>query len=138
MCPNEATTKGRCATHGRIEWKATHDPARTKIYQSKEWRSFRAIRLALNPICEVCNEASSVDVHHPVRLSTGGSVFTIEGTECLCKTCHGIETYKEVFGVRTAGQGDRVMNSDRSAGQKAPRNLEHRINEPYRIRVKPF
>ncbi len=99
-CPNEAKTKGRCAKHAYKEHKYQHDPIRQKLYQSKEWKAFRLRRLAMNPICEECELADALDVHHIKPLVSGNlelhEVFTIEGTACLCKPCHSRATMQEV------------------------------------------
>jgi 5-methylcytosine-specific restriction endonuclease McrA len=99
-CPNESTdNRGRCSQHATQINRQYRDPERQKIFNSKAWKGFRKRRLVLNPICERCKAASSVEVHHIIPLAQGGDVFTIPGTMALCKPCHAHYTWIEIHGT---------------------------------------
>ena len=64
-----------------------------KIYKTAAWLRFRAYRLSLNQTCQACERmgytTQAIDVHHVIPLRDGGDAYSIQGTECLCKECHG-------------------------------------------------
>lgn len=73
---------------------------RAEIYATARWRRLRALKLAANPLCELCLEDNgritpSVDVHHKVSfMSTNDPVrrkflaFDFDNLQSLCKQCH--------------------------------------------------
>lgn len=64
------------------------------FYDSKEWRELRAIKLAQNPVCEVCWEKGRLTmdkllVHHVVELTQDyGLRLTLSNLQTVCVPCH--------------------------------------------------
>lgn len=56
------------------------------IYNTKRWQMTRKRKLALNPICEQCNNDLATDVHH--KHGVANDPWSIEGLEALCHSCH--------------------------------------------------
>lgn len=78
-----------------------HTEERRKIYQTKRWGRLRAIKIANDPLCELCaqKEPSIIrpaeDVHHIVSFMTTADpikrkalAFDYDNLQSLCKECH--------------------------------------------------
>lgn len=73
---------------------------RIKVYNSVRWRRLREIKLATDPLCEVCLEqrgrtVAAEDVHHRVSfMSTTDPdmrrhlAYDYSNLQSLCKQCH--------------------------------------------------
>jgi 5-methylcytosine-specific restriction protein A len=75
---------------------------RAKIYNTARWRKLRDLKLAMNPLCEMCAEAEggsrisiAEDVHHKISfMSVDDPVkrkflaFDFDNLQSLCKQCH--------------------------------------------------
>ncbi len=75
------------------------DIERHKIYGSKRWVKLRAVKFAMNPLCEKCaaegRTTPAEDIHHIISfMSTEDPVkrrwlaFDFDNLMSLCKRCH--------------------------------------------------
>lgn len=75
------------------------DTERKKIYQTERWRRLRAVKVSMNPLCELCEKDGKVtpaeDVHHirsfmrtddPVQRNF--LAYDFDNLMSLCKKCH--------------------------------------------------
>lgn len=96
-CPSPATYRGRCAEHARQVNRDTH--RNRSFYNGKRWRLAARRKKFDHPICEHCDEALAVEVHHDppleVLLATGRDPYDPAVLFALCKPCHGRATRKE-------------------------------------------
>lgn len=63
------------------------------FYQSKEWKELRALKLANNPLCEMCIKNNkytiATDVHHIKDVYNNYSYrLDYDNLLALCKPCH--------------------------------------------------
>ena len=63
------------------------------FYDSKEWKRLRKLKLATNPLCEVCEREGRTTiatiVHHKEEIRKGGDYLpTLEELESVCLPCH--------------------------------------------------
>lgn len=65
------------------------------VYNTDTWRKLRIQYLMLHPVCEECNKALAIDVHHKKEISTGSNEseykqlgFDADNLQALCKDCH--------------------------------------------------
>ena len=64
-----------------------------KRYNTRRWRSLRAVFMANNPVCVTCSRLANVCDHiTPVR--QGGS-FWFGPFQALCTHCHAVKSGKE-------------------------------------------
>ena len=68
-----------------------------KFYHSAAWQSVRDRKLALNPLCEACEQAGRVTVakvvHHSIPVKDGTHKLELRYLVSLCHACHNkIET----------------------------------------------
>jgi len=62
-----------------------------KFYNSPRWKALRKRKLALNPICELCekegrtSEAKVIDHIKPIQ--DGGAMWDINNLQSLCDPC---------------------------------------------------
>lgn len=89
--------------------KVTKDKA--EIYNSREWRELRILKLRANPLCEECMKEGIVTsarcVHHVVPIETARTkdemkrlAFDVNNLRALCFACHA-RIHKEM-GSNTA------------------------------------
>ena len=57
----------------------------------RPYRRLRALILKERPICEVCNRAPAVQVHHRTPLWMGGDRDNIDNLLAVCHPCHVAE-----------------------------------------------
>lgn len=78
------------------------DPEIAKKYKSAKWKRLRAMKLAMNPLCERCLAKgisnSSHIVHHKEYITDKNYFdddvfFNIDNLECLCQACHNRRTF---------------------------------------------
>lgn len=91
-CPDPPSYRGRCQRHARAKEQRTNRAGR-KVYNSRRWKILRRHKLGLNPICERCDEALAVDVHH--KHGVLNDPWSVDALEALCKACHSRETRRE-------------------------------------------
>lgn len=69
---------------------------RRKLYNNLQWRKLRDGYLMSNPVCEICGEALSEEVHHLQSPFDDGldeltrlyRLTDPENLQALCKDCH--------------------------------------------------
>jgi 5-methylcytosine-specific restriction enzyme A len=76
---------------------------RNKLYDSARWRKVRRIKLAADPLCEICKLFKVVCVadivDHRIPITAGGPEFpTIDGLASLCIPHHNAKTRAEQLG----------------------------------------
>lgn len=58
----------------------------------REWRKFRLLYLADNPLCVLCKELNRITpatvIDHIKPMSQGGAKFDPDNLRAVCKTCH--------------------------------------------------
>lgn len=71
----------------------------TDFYQSRRWRSLRALKLQKDPLCEECMRkgvlvpAQMVD--HIVPINKGGAPLDLNNLQSLCNHCHAVKTARD-------------------------------------------
>ena len=71
----------------------------TDFYQSRRWRSLRALTLQKDPLCEECMRkgvlvpAQMVD--HIVPINKGGAPLDLNNLQSLCNHCHAVKTARD-------------------------------------------
>ncbi len=65
------------------------------VYNTDRWRNLRMAYLMQHPVCELCEKALAIDVHHKTEISTGKTDveikllgFNANNLMALCKECH--------------------------------------------------
>lgn len=97
------------------------DPKVQKIFNSKEWKKFRAWKLLQNPLCEMCEKEGfytiAKDVHHIKPIAEGKSdmemkmlAFNPANVMALCVPCH-IKIHKQ---DKTGGRGGKEAHQQRA------------------------
>lgn len=97
-CPNIVTGAGRyCQQHAGqdIPWDGARRQ-RLRLYGSARWQRLRKIKLAKNPMCEICNRQLAVQVHHLLKARDNPEQqFNMSNLQSVCLLCHARETQKE-------------------------------------------
>lgn len=66
------------------------------FYQSKEWKSFRALYLSTHPLCNICEQqgrtTAATVLDHIQPIKQGGSVWKEYNLQGLCKSCNARKT----------------------------------------------
>ncbi|MBR1927376.1 MAG: HNH endonuclease [Bacteroidales bacterium] len=71
----------------------------TGFYQSRKWRSLRALKLERSPLCEECQRkgiftpAQMVD--HIVPINKGGAPLDMDNLQALCNKCHAAKSARD-------------------------------------------
>ena len=75
------------------------DKEAKKYYDTPRWKTLRKVKLARDPLCEICRqnggliEASHVD--HIIEISDGGDPYDLDNLQSLCISCHSSKTLRE-------------------------------------------
>lgn len=80
-----------CALCKPKERKSTRDD---DIYNDKRWRRDSKRYLRDNPLCIECNYPA-VLVDHKIPIKQGGSVWSRDNWQSMCRSCHTVKTNKE-------------------------------------------
>ena len=105
------------SSEGRKYWQSSkkyrrHSKPNMKFYNSTSWRKLRALKIATDPLCEVCLENGVLSdgkyVDHPQRINEGGDLLPdISELKTLCPSCDARKRQKEsrkVGGVESCAQ----------------------------------
>jgi 5-methylcytosine-specific restriction enzyme A len=65
---------------------------RDRFYNTRTWKRLRRLKLARNPLCEVCGRPAS-DVDHTKSINSGGDPYAMDNLRSLCHDCHSRKTY---------------------------------------------
>ena len=112
-CPN-LTAGSRCDEHRRqvdLDYKHSRtDIDEQRFYQSALWRRVRRVKLAKDPLCELCLEAGLIHkteiVHHIVPIKDGGAPLDLDNLRSACKSHHG-----QAEAQSRGGGGDKNLES---------------------------
>ena len=67
-----------------------------RLYDTVEWRRLRMVKLAHDPLCEVCirrgRHVPATEVDHVVAVARGGGALDLENCRSVCKPCHSAKT----------------------------------------------
>jgi len=70
-------------------------PSAHKRGYTHKWRKLRLMKLANNPVCEMCELRCATDVHHENKVSDGNDVLChLDDLRSLCRACHAGLTAK--------------------------------------------
>jgi 5-methylcytosine-specific restriction endonuclease McrA len=98
-CGGTTRAGGRCLECAR-QYEATIDRAGSKLYGTKGWGLTRRQQLFRQSLCELrhpgCNGLAS-EVHHRVALRDGGAKYAPSNLMSTCKSCHAVETRREML-----------------------------------------
>lgn len=79
----------------RREYDQRRDPADRRFYASAAWQRFRVWFLAAHPVCEDCERAPAVEVHHQKKRKQFPELaFEEDNCQGLCHSCHSRRTAK--------------------------------------------
>ena len=80
-----------------LERRYSHTQSRAdSFYKTKEWRDLSKRMLERYPVCQVCGENYSTDVHHRFPVADYPDMALDEDNLlCLCKSCHARITDEE-------------------------------------------
>jgi hypothetical protein len=77
----------------RQQEQARNQQVHRSFYWSARYRRFRRWLLSERPVCEDCQRAASVDIHHTRGLAQHPEdLCDQEQTLCLCHSCHSQRT----------------------------------------------
>ena len=71
----------------------------TDFYQSRKWRTLRALKLQKDPLCEECMRKGMLVpaqmVDHIVPINKGGASLDLNNLQSLCNHCHAVKTARD-------------------------------------------
>ena len=71
----------------------------TDFYQSRMWRSLRALKLEQTPLCEECQRRGILTpaqmVDHIIPINKGGAPLDMSNLQSLCNKCHAVKTARD-------------------------------------------
>lgn len=71
----------------------------TDFYQSRKWRTLRALKLQKDPLCEECMRkgmlVSAQMVDHIIPINKGGAPLDLNNLQSLCNHCHAVKTARD-------------------------------------------
>jgi len=80
----------------RAQYDQERRPERHAFYSTALWQKTRKMKLAEQPICEVCNNALATQVHHLVPIESRMDLaLTMTNLQSICQSCHSSITAKE-------------------------------------------
>ena len=102
-CPNATAGYYRCAFHRRARSRDVRSSAARRGYGSRH-RQWRAVILAQDPICVVCERRKSVTADHIKPIDPDDpwgkpELWLIENGQGLCRICHNRKTKAEIHDV---------------------------------------
>lgn len=101
-CPEIVTGGGSyCAKHadlGKRERFEFTNVDRMTFYSSARWQRIRAMKLAGNPICEICGQRFATQVHHLENARKSPERrYDMSNLQSVCVWCHARETQREII-----------------------------------------
>lgn len=66
---------------------------RHPFYNTKTWKHLRKVKLATDPICEICRCTAATEVDHVLAINNGGSPTEWANLRSACHYCHSQKTY---------------------------------------------
>ena len=91
--PTHRTTPDLAPISQREYDRTRRDTESKRFYNSAVWRKTRALKLAQDPLCEVCRQAKRLipasHVHHKVELRDDRDLgLDLDNLQSLCHPCH--------------------------------------------------
>ena len=89
-CPAHASAKPPDERQSRRRYDEQRSTAELRrFYGSKAWQATRAAYAAEHPVCEICLQRPTADVHHKVKVAANLSLG-LEWSNLLatCRPCH--------------------------------------------------
>jgi 5-methylcytosine-specific restriction protein A len=93
------------AHHAAQARRRGENPVRAALdaeYGTSQWRRARAVYLAENPLCVLCERqghvAPATVLDHIVPTADGGSFWDSRNWQGLCDPCHRTKSARETFG----------------------------------------
>lgn len=65
------------------------------------YRKLRKIYLESNPVCEICHEANSTEIHH--KMGRGANLNRIDEFLSVCRNCHKTKVHDQPNEARKQG-----------------------------------
>lgn len=97
-CAQIVTGTGRfCEVHADqdVPWQGAKR-TRLRFYSGARWQLIRKLKLAKNPICEICQRKLAVQVHHLEKARESiERRYDLDNLQSVCLVCHARETQKE-------------------------------------------
>lgn len=110
-CNETSVARGRpyCQAHIREDYKVQQRFSNDPFYSSPEWKNVRASYGSRHPICEQCERNNIIVprycVDHIVPRSLGGSAYSEENLQALCRLCHDKKRTQERQQMRQMERG---------------------------------
>ena len=71
----------------------------TDFYQSRKWRTLRALKLQKDPLCEECMRKGMLIpaqmVDHIIPINKDGAPLDLNNLQSLCNHCHAVKTARD-------------------------------------------
>ena len=71
----------------------------TDFYQSRKWRTLRALKFQKDPLCEECMRKGMLVpaqmVDHIIPINKGGAPLDLNNLQSLCNHCHAVKTARD-------------------------------------------
>lgn len=93
--------------------------------RSDHWRTLRAQKLSLSPVCEDCAVAGNLDVHHVVYRDLAS--VTVDCLRTLCRSCHELRHARRSVAERQA-RTDAICALWRMKNNLKSVRRQHRID----------
>lgn len=100
MCSGQREVEGYCSRCAKraARFKGPAGGSRGNTTQRGygwKYQQNRRLRLAQNPICQVCGRARSVETDHIVSLAEGGSRVDLDNLRAVCEACHDAKSGRD-------------------------------------------
>jgi len=99
-------------------------------YNTQKWQRLRKAKLAMDPLCQQCQQDGRVTaaqhVDHVKPINQGGDAWNIEGLRSLCASCHSRKT-RHVDQLGKAAVPRRIIKGCDATGW--PLDPEHHWNK---------
>jgi 5-methylcytosine-specific restriction protein A len=113
-----AIVEGReryCEKHRKLAFEYGFQTGHTEVlpmYSTQRWQALRKLKLAQNPICEVCNSKFAQQVHHLKKAREFPELaYHMDNLQSICVWCHAKETQRETT-------EKRILNRQGQQGDK--------------------
>lgn len=95
LCTGKDRYCPKCADQAPKPFARKH-VEKLKFYDTARWSRIRRMKLAQNPVCEVCNRNLAEEVHHLQTARDHPELrFTLSNLQSICGSCHKAESARE-------------------------------------------
>lgn len=93
VCPEPGCRKLNCTVHTASRRSDQHRSDATQRGYDRQWKKVRAIKISMDPLCEVCKHRGRVtageEVHHIMPVRTHPELrTTVSNLMTCCRSCH--------------------------------------------------